>query len=77
MTTNPRTLSSLTKETNRNAGRASIPETLAALRGIEESLREEARLKFQLGLDPTILLTKAAHIREAIDLIETHAVPQD
>jgi hypothetical protein len=77
MTTNPRTLSSLTKETKRNAGRASIAETLASLAGIEESLREEARLKFQLGLDPTILLTKAAHIGEARFLIEEHALPQD
>jgi hypothetical protein len=77
MTTNPKTLAAVTKETTRTARLATIKTTLHELANIEASLRSEARLKFQLGLDPTILLHRAAFISEAARLIQEHAQPQD
>ncbi len=77
MTTKPKTLASITTETNRNARSSTIKTTLHELANIEAYLRSEARLKFQLGLDPTILLHRASFIAEARSLIQEHAIPQD
>jgi hypothetical protein len=77
MTTNPRTLASLTKEARRKAGRSHVSETITALCGLEASLREEARLKYALGLDPTILVVRVAHIAKAIDLLHLHILQKD
>ena len=77
MTTNPKTLAALTKQTTRTARLATIKTTLHELANINASLRSEARLKFQLGLDPTILLHRSAFIEEAARLIQEHALPQD
>jgi len=77
MKTKPKSLASITKETNHYAGRSTIKTTLHELANIEASLRSEARLKFQLGLDPTNLLHRASFISEAMSLIQTHATNQD
>jgi hypothetical protein len=77
MTIKPKTLASLAQEANRKATRSSIADTLFHLRGIEDGFRADAVRWYTLGLDPTGPLTKAANVREAINLIETHAIPQD
>lgn len=77
MSIKPKTLASITTETNRNARRSTIKTTLHELANIEASLRSEARLKFNLGLDPTTLLHRASFIAEASSLIKEHAVNHD
>ena len=77
MNAKPKSLASITKETNRYAGHSTIKTTMHELANIEASLRSEARIKFELGLDPTNLLHRASFISEAMSLIETHATNQD
>ena len=64
MTTNPKTLAAITRQTTRTARLATIKTTLHELANIEASLRSEARTKYQVGLDPTHLLKEAAFIEE-------------
>ena len=69
-------LAAATLEADRSAGRAPIAMTLAALRQHEADLRDKAKRQAAWVMDDTVvrLLTIAAHVREAIDLIETHAI---
>lgn len=69
-------LAAATLEADRSAGRAPIAITLAALRHHEADLRDKAKRQAAWVMDDTVirLLTIAAHVREAIDLIETHAI---
>lgn len=69
-------LAAATLEADRSAGRAPIAMTLAALREHEADLRDKAKRQAAWVMDDTVvrLLTIAAHVREAIDLIETHAI---
>jgi hypothetical protein len=74
-----KTLSTLARKYDRQAARQAIKTTLHHLANIEATLRSDARVSLEIGLDARAgrMLEKAANLREAINLIETHAVPQE
>lgn len=74
-----KTINALARKYNRQAARQEIKTTLHHLANLEATLRSDARVSLEVGLDARAgrMLEKAANIREAINLIETHAVPQD
>jgi citrate lyase gamma subunit len=74
-----KTISTLARKYNRQAARQAIKTTLHHLANIEANLRFDARIALEVGLPAKTqrVLQEAANVREAINLIETHAVYQD
>jgi hypothetical protein len=74
-----KTISTLKAKYNRQAATQAIKTTLHNLTNLETNLRFDARIALEIGLPAKTqrLLQEAANVREAINLIKTHAVPQD
>lgn len=74
-----KTISYLANKYDRQAARQAIKTTLHHLANLEATLRADARVSLEVALDARVgrMLEKAANVREAINLIKTHAVPQD
>ena len=76
---NNKTINALTRKYNSEASRDTIKTTLHHLSNIEANFRSDARIALEIGLPAKTerLLYLAACLREASNLIKTHALPQD